>query len=160
MYPDDPLPEEPFFLGDWFPPDHPDEINKQLIEAIKEANVNRVLELLSKEAEPNAHYEDVPLLMAIQYGQTEIVKVLLEAGADPNYEDEDQYTMLMFAASAGYLEIVRILVNKGACVSVIGKGSSALSIAVQAGHQEIVEYLSPLTSEEDRRHADLHKNLH
>jgi hypothetical protein len=38
-------------------------------------------------------------------------------------------------------------------------GGTALSMAVWAERPGIVEYLSPITSDEDRKHADLYRNL-
>jgi uncharacterized protein len=160
MHCDDSEFEEPYFLGDWVSPDHPEEINKQLIKAIEEADFNQVLEVLSRGADPNAHSEDVPLFVAVRTGKTEIVQALLEAGADPNYSDSERYTILMFAAHAGYLEIVQVLLNAGANINAMNKdGGTALSMAVWEERQGIVEYLSLLTSDENRKHADLYRNL-
>jgi ankyrin repeat protein len=147
--------EEPFFLGDWFPLDCPEEINKQLIEAIEKNNFNLVLELLSKGANPNVDIEEgSALFVAIHKGEPKIVQALLDNGANPNLEDEDQHTVLMSAAYAGHLEIVKALLNSGANIHAMGKGSTALSMAVWAEQGEIVEHLWPLVSDEERQYAN------
>jgi ankyrin repeat protein len=61
----------------------------------------------------------------------------------------------MFAAQAGHLEIVKVLLNSGANIHAMGKGSTALSIAVWADQREIVESLWPLASDEERQYANL-----
>lgn len=124
--------EEPFFLGDWFPPDCPEEINRQLIKAIQRNEFNKTLELLSMGADPDGYYKEAVLFLAIHKGEAKIVQALLDAGANPNLEDEDQYSVLMSAAHAGHLEIVKALLNSGANVHAMGKGSTALSMAVWA----------------------------
>ncbi len=75
------------------------------------------------------------LVLAAAWGHYEVVKVLLEAGADPNYgADKDGYTALMWAAKnfEEQLEMVRVLLEAGAEVNVKSKhGETALKIAEQ-----------------------------
>ena len=57
-----------------------------------------------------------PLIMATENGYENIVKALLEAGADPNYTDpfEPDYTALKAAKEKGNEEIVKLLKAAGA----------------------------------------------
>ena len=55
-----------------------------------------------------------PLHLAVIDGNAEMVKVLLEAGADPNARDGDSETPLHHAARSGNAEIVRLLLDAGA----------------------------------------------
>ena len=52
-----------------------------------------------------------PLIIASLGGDTEIVKVLLENGANPNAADSKGWTSLMFAAWVGHAEIVKMLLT-------------------------------------------------
>jgi uncharacterized protein len=68
-----------------------------------------------------------PLITAAAFGQTEIVKALLEGGADVNFKNKDGSTALHTAAFLCYPEIVEILLDKGADKNSKNKtGSTAL----------------------------------
>jgi ankyrin repeat protein len=55
-----------------------------------------------------------PLISASLFGKTEMAKVLIEAGADLNFQNNDGSTALHTAAFFCRPEIVRILLDKGA----------------------------------------------
>ena len=58
-----------------------------------------------------------PLHIAVRRGQTKVVHLLLEEGADPDIADgrlEFGITPLMSAAKYGFNDIIKILLNKGA----------------------------------------------
>jgi ankyrin repeat protein len=79
---------------------------------------------------------------AANNGIVEHVKILLEAGYDPNirtvYKD---YSPLMWAAKSGSLECVDVLLKAGADASVQNKnGETALLIAVINGHKSVIEH--------------------
>ena len=59
-----------------------------------------------------------PLISASLFGQTDIVKVLLDEGADVNFQNNDGSTALHVAAFFCRPEIVKILLDKGADKSV------------------------------------------
>lgn len=79
------------------------------------------------------------LMLAVSHGRLDTVRLLLEAGADVNIQDEDGSTALMCAAEHGHLEIVKLLLSQADCdVAVVDHdGSTALSIAMEAGHRDI-----------------------
>ena len=83
-----------------------------------------------------------------QHGRTfyqrslEVVKVLIDRGADVNAKDEKGETTLMYAARSGNLEVVKFLVDKGADVNAKdSNGATALSIASANYRPKTVEYL-------------------
>ena len=57
------------------------------------------------------------LLEAAKKGDFSKVKHLIESGCDVNYEDKDGYTALIFASFNGHLEIVKLLIAKGADIN-------------------------------------------
>ena len=78
--------------------------------------------------EPNALS---PLMVASYYGNVEVVKMLLERGAQVNYMFEEKYAghlfALLLAARQGHADVVKFLLAKGAQVDLRGnKGETAL----------------------------------
>lgn len=55
------------------------------------------------------------LMLAVSHGKSEVVKLLLECGANLNMQDEDGSTALMCAAEHGLQEIVNILLACPEC---------------------------------------------
>ncbi len=55
-----------------------------------------------------------PLITAAVFGQPEIAKFLIEAGADLNFQNNDGSTALISAAFFGRREIVQLLLDAGA----------------------------------------------
>jgi ankyrin repeat protein/serine/threonine protein kinase len=85
-----------------------------------------------------------PLMIACHNRQPELVKRLLDGGADPNIQKDDGYTALMIACQNGYENIVKILLgHRGVNLNLREKiyGSTALIIASLNGYQSIVKAL-------------------
>lgn len=55
------------------------------------------------------------LMLAVSHGRLDMVKMLLEAGADVNIQDEDGSTALMCACEHGHTDIVKILLSHPDC---------------------------------------------
>ncbi len=85
--------------------DHPDEA-RILIAAGADLNMPHGKNHFDKER--------APIIIASQYGRTEIVRELLAHGADPNIRTKDGDTALHRAAHMGRLEICQMLLNAGA----------------------------------------------
>ncbi len=67
-----------------------------------------------------------PLISAALFGKTDMVKLLLEAGADINFQNNDKSTALHTAAFFCRPEIVKMLLNKSADKTIKNKyGSTA-----------------------------------
>jgi uncharacterized protein len=68
---------------------------------------------------------------------------LIESGADVNQQDEQGWTSLNWAAGKGDLEIVRLLINKGADVLKVGRDQrTPYQIALAAGRVAVARLLS------------------
>lgn len=84
------------------------------------------------------------LHLACFYGQEQAVECLLDAGADASARacNEQGSTPLQEAASAGHLNIVLLLLARGAEVNMTNyQGWTALHLAACHGHQDVVEAL-------------------
>ena len=102
----------------------PATLSQDLIDAIKEKNVEKVRAELAKSGfNPNAKDKDgwTPLFYAAWYGTDEIVNMLIKAGADVNVQDKIGCTPLDYAARYGTPEMVRDLLEKGADINVENK---------------------------------------
>ncbi|MFT5388116.1 MAG: ankyrin repeat protein, partial [Candidatus Omnitrophota bacterium] len=89
--------------------------------------------------------EGTPLMKAIIKGNVNIVRILLENGADVNDfgRDSDDTTPLMIAAREGNLEIVTLLLDDWGDVheSIRSSWTNALIEAINQEHKDIVELL-------------------
>jgi hypothetical protein len=74
------------------------------------------LEAVLSRADINARNEHgmTALMRAAYHGRVQMVRVLLENGADPNVARNDNFTALSLAAFFGHAEIVEILIDHGA----------------------------------------------
>lgn len=77
----------------------------------------------------------------ISVGDTALIKRLLDKGADINAKD-DGLTLLMKAATEGYLKTAKLLIDKKADINAkTNKGNTALMAASMGGYTKIVELL-------------------
>lgn len=58
-------------------------------------------------------------MLAVSHGNSDMVEMLLEAGADINIQDEDGSTALMCAAEHGRVDIVKHLLSQPECDSLV-----------------------------------------
>ena len=79
---------------------------------------------------------------ALQRGDVEVMRQLLDEGADVNALDRHGQTSLMIAARDGRVDIVRLLIDRGADMNRTAKYHlTALMLAVIAGHEPVVAAL-------------------
>ncbi len=104
-----------------------------------------VIALLASGADPNATIEfnqPPPLGIAASEGYLDIVKRLLEAGANVNSRYQNGKTALMSASFSGHLKIAGVLLDAGADVNASDTyGHTPLSNAAFQGQSEIVRLL-------------------
>ena len=79
---------------------------------------------------------------AVEEKYTEIVQLLITAGADMDTKDNEGRSPLHDACCFGALDIVKMLVEAGAGVRATdNQGDTCLTIAAYSGHADIVRYL-------------------
>ena len=76
-------------------------------------------------------------------GELAEVEKSLANGVDVNSTDDEGYSALQAATENGYLDVVKLLVEKGANVDYKGE-YTALQLAEMAEQVEIIEYLKSL----------------
>ncbi|OCL15294.1 ankyrin, partial [Glonium stellatum] len=83
-----------------------------------------------------------PLLLAVEDNQINVVGVLLSFGPNLEVNFSNEYTALGVAATRGYVDIVRLLLEAGANVyAVAERNSSPLQYAVCFDKEDIVRVL-------------------
>ena len=119
-----------------------------LLEAVIAGHKNAVLFLLEKGADRLASCKAVghdSLMWAVEQGNIELLELFLSRGAHPDRIPDNSFlgrTALMIAAQRGFPDIVKRLVDAGADARLADRsGSSALSLAKQAGHEEVAAFL-------------------
>ena len=82
------------------------------------------------------------LLLSASNGNSEMVKYLIDNGADFNARNDEQWTALLYAASQGSFELVKYLVENGADVNAKqNREWTVLMYASSVGTFEMVDYL-------------------
>lgn len=86
--------------------------------------------------------QETALILASLYGLTDVVKKLIEMGADIHKKDNRCRTAFMYAAGNNNLDIVKLLLEKGVNINEqTPDGETALMKAVEYGQLETVNYL-------------------
>ncbi|XP_062920405.1 cyclin-dependent kinase 4 inhibitor C [Mobula hypostoma] len=82
-------------------------------------------------------------LQVMQIGNTIIADLLLNAGAQPNQQDHNGFTLAHDAAREGFLDTLKILVDFGADVNIENsEGNLPIHLAAQEGHTDVVIFLA------------------
>jgi uncharacterized protein len=94
---------------------------------------------------PSATARSSALLSTARDGRIEMVRALLEAGADPNWRwsEQTEPTPLMEAAWCGRPEVVRLLLRYGADPGLRNThGETALMLAQRRHHRQVAAVLA------------------
>ena len=85
---------------------------------------------------------NMPLFYAADQGYEQVVKLLLDNGADVNEQSGHYGNALRAASASGHEQVVKLLLDKGADVNAQGEDyGNALQAASGSGHEQVVKML-------------------
>jgi uncharacterized protein len=122
--------------------------NDEMFNAIMNNQKDKVELLLKAGCDPNYVKTGSPdikvsaLIAAVNNNYPEIAKMMLDAKADVNWKDNLDNNAIMYAASAGRLDMVKMLVEHGASLTTPNaEGNLVIDNARRSGNTELVNYI-------------------
>lgn len=118
--------------------------DQEFIAAVEKNDANKAIKMLNQGAYINAKNQSgaTALYLAVQNGNTELVRALLSGHADVNIPNNYGLTALFPAAQKGKTDIVRLLIEKGINVNAkTDTGLTALMVAVSNGRKDSTKAL-------------------
>ncbi len=120
----------------------------ELSDAVLQGNLEKVktliaagvdLEVLDDRMNPNGRY---PLNWAAWFDRVEIIKALLDAGADISKPNKTGFTPLHHAIENGSVAAAKLLVERGADLSAVNRyDATPLQFAREVGQNEIADFI-------------------
>src|ERR1017187_10344224 len=129
-----------------------DDENLEFVTALGDGNIKVVQQYLDNGVNVNgSSFAWSPLQIAANKGQIEIVKLLVEHGADLNYTHPiTKMTALSLAAYNGSMEVVQYLLSKGADPNIKLRGGVSIVRAVrEVGNTAMVDFLMKNGAKDD-----------
>ncbi|XP_050294137.1 ankyrin repeat and KH domain-containing protein 1-like isoform X2 [Anthonomus grandis grandis] len=125
--------------------DHNENGHTPLMEAASAGHVALAKILLMHGAGINTHsneFKESALTLACYKGHLDMVRFLLEAGADQEHKTDEMHTALMEASMDGHVEVARLLLDSGAQVNMpTDSFESPLTLAACGGHVDLAMLL-------------------
>ncbi|BES92174.1 multiple ankyrin repeats single kh domain [Nesidiocoris tenuis] len=121
--------------------DHNENGHTPLMEAASAGHVPVAEILLARGAGINTHsneFKESALTLACYKGHLDMVRFLLDAGADQEHKTDEMHTALMEASMDGHVEVARLLLDSGAQVNMpTDSFESPLTLAACGGHVDL-----------------------
>lgn len=117
--------------------------NRSLFDAVRNNNIKSAKYFLKKEIDINEiRNSDTALTLAVSLNFPEMVKLLLDKGANVNLANEHGNPPLIIAIVSGDLEMTRLLLNQNADTNVVNRiGDTAFEVALNTDSMEMIELL-------------------
>ena len=121
-----------------------------LILFVEQNNINKVTELINANVNINLNIINdkgyTALMIAIRKNFIDIVKLLINAGADLDIQDNEGDTALMMSARSNLIDIVKLLLDAGANVNIINtnishRHNTAYKMAASNANWEVISLL-------------------
>lgn len=120
-------------------------LNESLVDAALDGQLEKVKTALSQGAELELRFgprQQTPLMLALYRDHNEVVKFLVEQGADVNAHNSHGQTPVIMAAIGGQQALLQLFLERGAQLEAREElGNTALMWAVYWGHIELVKSL-------------------
>ncbi len=129
-----------------------DDDHMRYTEALRDGNVKLVKKYLDTDAKPNDKFFGWSALqIAATKGQLKVVELLIERGADLDYQHPiSKNTAFHMAAFGGYSDVVKLLAAKGADVNIKMRADVSIIRAIRdEGNTKMVELLTSLGVRDD-----------
>ena len=112
---------------------------ENLIKAIEKNDLAKIQNIITQiDANEKSEDEITPIIFAVQKGNIEIVKTLIEAGVKSDITDEEQNTLLHIAVINQNEEIVNLFLDKIDLEAQNAEEKTSLFLAVEKGNAKIV----------------------
>ncbi len=90
---------------------------------------------------PNQVEKNIPLMTAVMSGNRAIAALLLEKGANPNFQYGEGVSPLVFAAGRGDLQMLKLLLSHGARKDLATFYGTALDVATVEKQEQAIRLL-------------------
>lgn len=107
-----------------------------------EETVKYLIQEVKSDVDARGYFGKTSLGVASKEGDMQIVRALLDQGADPSLADMDGQTPLSTASNNGHAGVVKLLIESGADLDIASNdGWTPISMACYHGHTEVVRLL-------------------